>query len=98
MPSAWRKIARIFRSPPPIGCCFDPVSGSLSYNNFPISAEPASAANPLVLLKALAAPEDFVVFKLDIDTSAIETSLIHQILEDEELMVRIDELYWEHAV
>ena len=62
------------------------------------SAEPMSPLNPLVHLKAITAPEDFVVLKLDIDTASIELRLIEQLLADAALVGRVDELYWEHAV
>ena len=50
-------------------------------------------------LRSLAKPEDFVGFKLDIDTPAIELSIVQQILADPHGVGRlIDEFYWEHVV
>ena len=55
-----------------------------------------SADNPLELLRLVARPEDFVVFKLDIDTPAVEKPIILDILGDPRYSCLIDELYFEH--
>jgi len=39
-----------------------------------------------------------VVFKLDIDTPAVEVALVQQLMKDEELLELIDEFYFEHHV
>ena len=43
-------------------------------------------------------PEDFVSLKLDIDTENIEISLVKQILNDRELHMLIDEMFFEDHV
>jgi hypothetical protein len=53
--------------------------------------------NPLHLISQLCKPEDFVVFKLDID-SKFEINLVRQLLESPKLMNLIDEFYYEHHV
>ena len=53
--------------------------------------------NPLHLIKQKCKPEDFVVFKLDID-SKFEINIVHQLLADPELMTLVDEFYYEHHV
>ena len=70
----------------------------LSYFN--VGANPAlnSKMNPLRMIKDLAGPDDFVVFKLDIDTITVELQFISQILEDSSISGLIDELYFEHHV
>ncbi len=55
-----------------------------------------SADNPLELLRLVARPEDFVVFKLDIDTPAVEKPIILDILGDPRYSCLIDELFFEH--
>lgn len=46
----------------------------------------------------MAHPDDFVVFKLDIDNTAVEVEIILTILRTPDLIARIDELFWEHHV
>ena len=59
----------------------------------------AAKHNPLRILLKIAKPSDFVVLKLDIDPDCrIEEALIAQILGDQRLLDRIDELYYEHHV
>ena len=70
----------------------------MQYFNTPVSGEPSSSDNPLNHLLALVTEADFVVFKLDIDNNALETSLIRQILASPKLCSLIDELFWEHHV
>jgi len=95
LPAALRQGTSIYRDPNTT------VSGhdKLSYFNFGIDSTPTSLRNPLLHLRSLAKPEDFVVFKLDIDTPAIELSIVQQILADPHGVGRlIDEFYWEHVV
>jgi len=54
--------------------------------------------NPLVHLRALARPEDFVVFKLDVDSPSIELAIIEQLVADRSTASLIDDFYWEHVV
>lgn len=71
---------------------------TFSYHNYPISAVPGAPSNPLAWLLALTEPDDFVIFKLDIDTPSIERQLVEQLLSAPELLARVDEFFWEHEV
>jgi hypothetical protein len=66
--------------------------------NIPVSAEIGHSDNALEYIKAVAKPEDFVVLKIDIDNTPIEAGIIKQILESEQLINLIDQLYFEHHV
>ena len=69
----------------------------ISYFNVPVNVTVGAKHNPLRILKALVRPVDFVVLKLDIDPDCrIEEALIAQILDDDAISSRIDELYYEH--
>lgn len=70
----------------------------LTYYNVPVEPRPGSYANPLTHLAHLASPDDFVVFKLDIDSPLIERQLVEQLLADPAMLARVDEFYYEHAV
>ena len=70
----------------------------LTYFNIPTSALAHNADNPFMHMKALAKPEDYVVFKLDVDAPTVELPLVQQILESKELQSLIDEFFWEHHV
>ena len=54
--------------------------------------------NPLHSILSKFSEEDFVVVKLDIDTSSIEVPLAHQLLEDTTYHNLIDQFYFEHHV
>jgi hypothetical protein len=62
----------------------------------PVNNKPVSPDNPLVILESVAKPEDFVVFKLDIDSPQIEKRLIADILRNPRVSCLIDELFFEH--
>eukprot|EP00906_Rhabdomonas_costata_P023798 RCo034277 len=68
----------------------------MSYYNIPISPAPRSPDNILNFIRAVSVPQDFVVFKLDVDNSTVENAIIEQLLEDPYLHTLVDELYWEH--
>ena len=42
--------------------------------------------------------DDFIVVKLDIDTSSVEVPLVYQLLQDECFVGLIDQFYFEHHV
>jgi len=65
------------------------------FYNFGVSAEPGHPANPLTVLKAVARPGDFVVFKLDIDTGSIEAPIVDALLEDDHARSLITDFYYE---
>lgn len=54
--------------------------------------------NPLKSIVAKYTKDDFVVVKLDIDTSHIEVPLAKQLLEDDSLHEIVDQFYFEHHV
>ena len=63
-----------------------------------VSADPESKMNPLKSIVAEYTEDDFIVIKLDIDTSSIEVPLAMQLLEDDSLNQIIDQFYFEHHV
>lgn len=58
--------------------------------------EPVTETNALDMLLRTARPNDFVAFKLDIDSPKLENALVDQILNTPALHSRIDELFWEY--
>ena len=69
-----------------------------TFINVPCTADPASPHNPWNLLVQMARPQDFVLVKLDIDTPSIEGPLMAQILRNQSISSRIDEMAYEHHV
>jgi len=66
-----------------------------------VSAEDGNRLNPLHSILQKYNEDDFIVFKLDIDTTSIEMSLVHQLLEGGENGIYhrlIDQFYFEHHV
>eukprot|EP00760_Papus_ankaliazontas_P026128 PhM_4_TR3009/c1_g2_i14/m.37816 len=66
--------------------------------NEPVSPSRGSWDNPLNHILALTTPDDYVVFKIDIDASVVELPIMHTIIETPALLERIDEIYFEHHV
>ncbi|KAG7337673.1 hypothetical protein IV203_037013 [Nitzschia inconspicua] len=67
--------------------------------NVGVNASMESEYNPLVsILLEQFTPHDFVVVKLDIDTSSIEVPMVQLILQNKDIADRIDVLYFEHHV
>ena len=62
------------------------IKRKTSWYNIPATKEIGGADNPLTFIKELTTPEDYVVFKLDIDAPAIEIPLVQQIMGDPELL------------
>ena len=58
----------------------------------------ASWDNPLRHIATLATPEDYVLFKLDIDNVVVEEGIVRSLLADPALLALVDEFYWEHHV
>lgn len=71
--------------------------GVLNFRNVGISTELGDRENPLEEIKRLCKPEDFVVFKLDVD-SAFEIEVVRTLLGDPELLALVDDFYYEHHV
>jgi hypothetical protein len=74
----------------------DEVLANLTYFNVPADPAVDSKHNPLRFIKMITRPDDFVVVKIDIDNSHVESLFMQQILESERLHHLIDELYHEH--
>jgi len=74
------------------------IKRKTSWYNIPASSDVGHADNPLTFIKTMTKPEDYVVFKLDIDTPDVEVALVEQILNDTEIQALIDEFYFEHHV
>ena len=58
----------------------------------------AEETDPLVFINAVAAVSDYVVLKIDIDNSPVETAMMRRLLESPRTLALIDELYFEHHV
>ena len=69
-----------------------------AFFNYPASEVIGSSRNPLTHVKLKCRPDDYVVFKLDIDNNQVEEAFIRQILDDPELHLLIDEIFWENHV
>lgn len=74
------------------------IKYKVRYFNIYASGEKDHTDNPLRVIKQLTRPEDFVMFKLDIDHSVTEESIVTQLLNDKEAQGLIDEFYFEHHV
>jgi hypothetical protein len=66
--------------------------------NIQVSAEHGHSDNALNYIRGVARPEDFVVLKIDIDNTPVESSLIDQLLASDDLLQLVDELFFEHHV
>lgn len=84
--------ARVFAEIP------DDVTPHYHWFNIPAQIGIGHKDNPLTLMLSETTPEDFVVFKLDLDNYEVEEALVGQILESPLLSSRIDEMFWEHHV
>ena len=72
------------------------MAKALHYFQRGVSSQPGHPDNPLALIASLCRPCDLCVFKLDIDTIALEMSLASQLLyADAELRDLVDEFFWE---
>lgn len=84
--------ARVFEKIPPH------LMASYHWINVGVDADPESKLNPLKTILGSFNKDDFIVVKLDIDTSSIETALARQILNDDRYSGLIDQFYFEHHV
>ena len=50
------------------------------------------------IIRSVASKEDYVVFKLDIDSKSVETSIVEYMLSHPDAISYIDEFVWEHHV
>jgi hypothetical protein len=68
------------------------------YFNWPASSNSSDVSSPLHIIKEIAQPGDFVVFKLDIDTPSVELPILRVLLGDPELLELVDEFFFEYHV
>ena len=67
-----------------------------SYVNIPISADVNHPSHPLAVMRNLKiTPDDFVAFKLDIDTSSVELPIAILLLQNDEFTSLVDEFFFE---
>jgi hypothetical protein len=74
------------------------MRGHYTFVNIGVTADPQSPDYPWLILMQNARPEDYVVIKVDIDTSAIENPLVDLLLASPELLALVDEFLYEHHV
>lgn len=74
------------------------LQASYHWINVGVEADPNSNRNPLKMILENYNEDDFIVVKLDIDTSFIEIPLARQLLEDNRYSALIDQFYFEHHV
>ncbi|KAL9046002.1 MAG: hypothetical protein Q9214_001056 [Letrouitia sp. 1 TL-2023] len=76
--------------------------GVYTLMNVGLTMDPGSKLNTIDMIKRLVAPEDFFVFKLDIDAAPIEEPIVESLLNDDPnnggASALIDELMFEHHV
>ena len=66
--------------------------------NIPVSAVPAHPDNPITNIEALCRQNDFVVFKIDIDTPSLEEPIVYELLNNTHALSLVDEMFFEHHV
>jgi hypothetical protein len=74
----------------------DDIIGSLTFIN--TGVETTDKFNPWNILKSTAKINDYVIIKLDIDTSGLENELIQQVLNNKSIYELIDEMFFEMHV
>ena len=63
--------------------------------NVPITSNVHDPHSPLRHIQSIAREEDFVSFKLDVDTSSVEIPLVLQLVASSELLKLVDEFFFE---
>jgi hypothetical protein len=76
----------------------DEYMASYHLINAGVSSEEGHKLNPLDSILRKFSEDDFIVVKLDIDTSSVEVPLALQLLNDESLIRLVDQFYFEHHV
>jgi len=74
------------------------LAAATHFYNFGVVANVNDVRNPAHVLKTIARPEDYVIFKLDIDNNPIEEAIVESILADPGTLELIDDFFWEHHV
>eukprot|EP01041_Mallomonas_annulata_P003143 gene3143-6182_t len=67
----------------------------LHYYNIPVVSTEDGDDNPLTVIRNMATENDFVSFKLDIDTPEVEIPIALKLLEDPTLLALVDEYFFE---
>lgn len=65
------------------------------FYNTKMSSDPDDGNSPLRMIKQIATEQDFVSFKLDIDTPAVELPTVLHLLRDKQLHALVDEFFFE---
>lgn len=68
------------------------------YYNVPASPDPDDPSSPVGVLRRVAQPGDFVVFKLDIDNGTVDNGTVDSILTNPEVASLIDVFLFEHHI
>ena len=74
------------------------LAAATHFYNFGVVANIDDVQNPVHVLKTIAQPEDYVIFKLDIDNTPIEEAIVESLLADPLALKLIDDFFWEHHV
>jgi hypothetical protein len=74
----------------------DDLMGIFTYIN--VAVETSGKFHPWNILKNIAKIDDYVIIKLDIDTSHLENEFMKQILNDKSISSLIDEMFFEMHV
>jgi len=75
-----------------------PASVQPLYNYFNEPASTGKEGNPLDMIRKIVKKDDFLVLKIDIDNTTVETEFINQILASTELLGLVDDFFFEHHV
>lgn len=65
------------------------------FHNIPVQSAVDSADSPLRYIRQLAGPQDFVAFKLDIDSPDMEMPIALMLRDDSQLAALVDEFFFE---
>ena len=74
------------------------IQHATHYVNMPVVTAPGDRNNPLSAIALVARPQDYVVFKLDVDNSAVELALTEQLASNATLLALVDEFFFEDHV
>jgi hypothetical protein len=74
------------------------LAAAAHFYNFGVVANVNNVQNPVHVLITIARPEDYVIFKLDIDNNPIEEAIVESLLADIVALELIDDFFWEHHV
>jgi len=74
------------------------IQHATHYVNMPVVTTPGDRNNPLSAIALVARPQDYVVFKLDVDNSAVELALTEQLASNATLLELVDEFFFEDHI